>query len=99
VTSDWCRYDAAAGRLVLTLHVQPNARKSALAGVHGDALKVKIAAPAADNEANRELAQFLGDTLGVSRSAIRLRHGTRSRRKVVEIAGGSDLVARARSLA
>jgi uncharacterized protein (TIGR00251 family) len=90
----WLRYDAAARRLSLTLHAQPNAKKSAIAGLHGDALKVRIAAPAADNKANAELIEFLSEALGVPRSAIVIRHGATGRRKVVEIAGGPELVTR-----
>ena len=92
----WLRYDAAAGRLWLTLHAQPNAKANAITGLHGDALKVKIAAPAADNRANEALIAFLAQALGVPRSAVTLRHGATSRRKVVEITGGPELVTRVR---
>jgi hypothetical protein len=88
----WLRYDAAARRLSLTLHVQPNAKKNAITGLHGDALKVRVAAPAADNRANDELIEFLAKTLEVPRSAVTLRHGATGRRKVVEITGGPGLV-------
>jgi uncharacterized protein (TIGR00251 family) len=92
--SAWCRYDAAARRLSLTLHVQPNARRSAVAGLHGDALKVRIAAPAVDNKANAELIDFLSESLGIPKSAIRISRGATSRRKVVEITGGPELAPR-----
>ncbi|MGQ0750558.1 MAG: DUF167 domain-containing protein [Betaproteobacteria bacterium] len=39
----WYRVEPSARRITLTLHVQPNARATALAGLHGDALKVRIA--------------------------------------------------------
>jgi hypothetical protein len=74
--------------------VQPGARKSAIAGIHGDALKIRIAAPAVDNKANAALVDFLSETLDVPRSAIAIRHGATGRRKVVEIAGGPELVGR-----
>ena len=90
----WLRYNATAGRLTLTLHIKPNARQSSIAGVYGDALKVRIAAPAVDNKANAALAEFLGETLGVPRSAIAIRSGATGRRKVVEIAGGPELPGR-----
>lgn len=92
--STWCRYDAASRRLSLTLHVQPGARRSGIAGPHGDALKVRIAAPAVDNKANSALIEFLSETLQVPRSAISIRQGAGARRKVVEIAGGAELVTR-----
>ena len=96
--SAWCRYYAAARRLSLTLHVQPNARRSEIAGLHGDALKVRIAAPAADNKANVELIDFLSESLGIPKSAIAIRHGATGRRKVVEITGGPELLAQVAKL-
>ena len=96
MTSDpsWCRYDDAARRLTLALHVQPNARRSEISGLHGDALKVKVAAAAVDNKANSELIEFLSEALGVPKSAIAIRRGATGRRKVVEISGGPELVTR-----
>jgi len=82
----WCRFDPGAGRLTLTVHVQPNARASAFAGLHGDALKIRIAAPAVDDKANAALIDFLHRFLGLPSSLISIRHGARGRRKVVEIA-------------
>ena len=94
----WLRYDAAARRLSLSLHVQPDARRSEIAGPHGGALKVKIAAPATDNRANAELVEFLSETLDIAKSAITIRHGATSRRKVVEITGGPELVSKIANL-
>lgn len=90
--STWCRYDTAARRLTLTLHVQPGARRNEIAGLHGGALKVKIAAPAADNKANTALIGFLSETLAVPKSAIAIRRGATGRRKVVEVSGSPELV-------
>lgn len=92
MSAAWHRYDSAARRLTLTLHVQPGARNSGIAGTHGDALKIRIAAPAVDNKANAALIAFLSEALAVPKSAIALRRGTTSRRKVVEISGGPELV-------
>jgi uncharacterized protein len=89
--SSWRRYDAAAQKLTLMLHVQPNAKKSEIAGPHGDALKVKVAAPAMDNKANAALIELLSEMLGVPKSAIVVRHGATGRRKVIEITGGPEL--------
>ena len=82
----WCRFDPGAGRLTLNVHVQPNARTSGFAGLHGDALKVRIAAPAVDDKANAALIDFLHRYLKLPSSLISIRHGARGRRKVVEIA-------------
>lgn len=82
----WYRYSPDRSRLVLTLHVQPGARTSAVAGVHGDALKIRIAAPAVDNKANAALVAFLQGKFGVPAARVTIRQGAGSRRKVVEIA-------------
>jgi uncharacterized protein (TIGR00251 family) len=95
----WYRYDAAARRFSISLHIQPNARKSEIVALHGDALKIRIGAPAADNRANAALIEFLSETLGVQRSAMTIRHGATGRRKVVEIEGGPELATRLRQFA
>jgi uncharacterized protein len=96
--SAWLRYDAAAQRLSLTVHIQPNSSRTEFAGLHGNALKIRVAAPAADNKANAALIAFLGKSLGIPKSAIALRHGATGRRKVVEISGGPELEKAARQL-
>lgn len=80
----------------LTLHVQPRAARTELAGLHGDALKVRLAAPPVDGAANDALIRFLADRLGVPRSAVALVGGATSRRKVVEVTGISAETAAAR---
>lgn len=81
------------GRIVLTLHVQPGARTTGPAGRHGEALKLKIAAPAADNKANEALTGFLQRSLGIPRAGIRIAHGASSRQKVIEITAAPAAVA------
>jgi uncharacterized protein len=77
----------------LVVVVQPKASKSEVAGRHGDAVKVRIAAPPVDNAANEELVRFLAETLGVRRASVTVTHGAGSRRKLVEIEGMSDAAA------
>jgi len=67
------------------VHVQPGAKRSEVAGLHGDRLKVRIAAPALDGRANDALERHLADALGVPRSAVRVVKGERSRDKVVAV--------------
>ncbi len=86
--SDWLRV-AVDGRLTLTLHIQPGAKKTEVAGEHGDALKIRLAAPPVDGKANAALLAFIAERLGVSRSAVTLKSGQASRRKVVEVEGAS----------
>jgi hypothetical protein len=73
------------GRLVV--HVVPRARVTAVAGRHGDAIKIRIAAPPANGAANAELTRFLAERLGVARSAVTLVSGATTRRKAVSVAG------------
>lgn len=84
--SDWYRV-AADGRITLTLHIQPGAKKTEFAGLHGDALKIRLAAPPVDGKANEALVKFIAETLGLPKSAVLLKSGQTSRRKVVEVSG------------
>jgi len=80
---------------MLTVHVQPNARASAIAGLHGDALKLRIAAPAIENQANVALIDFLHQWFKLPSSRITIRQGARGRRKLVELdAAGADIESR-----
>jgi uncharacterized protein (TIGR00251 family) len=69
------------------LHIVPRASASAVAGRHGDALKIRVAAPPADGAANAELIRFLAERLQIPRSAITIAAGSSSRRKTVVISG------------
>ena len=71
----------------LTLHVQPRAGRTEVAGFHGAALKIRLAAPPVDGAANDELVRFLAEQLGVPRRAVHLVAGAGARRKVVEVDG------------
>ena len=72
---------------MLTLHVQPGAKRSAIAGLHGGALKIKLAAPPIEGRANEALLKFLADIFEVPQRNVELHHGSQSRHKVVAITG------------
>lgn len=84
--SDWYRV-AGDGRITLTLHIQPGARKTEFAGLHGDALKIRLAAPPVDGKANEALLKFIADKLGMAKTGVILKSGSTSRRKVLEVKG------------
>lgn len=86
--SNWFR-QAADGRLTLTLHIQPGAKKTEFAGLHGDALKIRLAAPPVDGKANEALLKFLAEVLHLPKSAVTLKSGQTSRRKVLEVVGAT----------
>ena len=71
----------------LTLHIQPGAKKTEVAGEYGDALKIRLAAPPVDGKANAALIAFVADRLGVAKSSVSLKSGQTSRRKVLEVTG------------
>lgn len=71
--------------ITLTLHIQPGAKKTEIAGLYGDALKIRLAAPPVDGKANAALIGFLAERLGVAKTAISLKSGQTSRRKVLEV--------------
>ena len=81
----WLRSDGADA--VLSLHIQPGARNTAVAGLHGDALKIRLAAPPVDGKANQCLIEFLAQRLDVAKSRIELVSGESSRAKRVRVAG------------
>jgi len=69
------------------VHVVPRARVTSVAGRHGDALKIRLAAPPVDGAANDELVRFLAEQLGVPRTAVTIAAGHTGRRKTVKITG------------
>jgi len=70
----------------LRLRVKPGARKTAIVGVHGGALKVAVAAAPEKGKANRAVVKLLAEALGVPASAVTIASGETSQDKVVEIA-------------
>ena len=82
----WFReIEGAPCRISLTVHVQPGAARSEVVGEYGDALKVRIAAPAVDSKANDALLIFVVRRLGLSRQEVTLSSGETSRRKRLRI--------------
>ena len=69
--------------------VQPRAKKNALIGEVGDALKLALTAPPIEGRANRACIEFFANLLDVSRSSVTIASGETSRRKVIRVAGVS----------
>lgn len=87
--ADWYRL-GKDGCVTLTLHIQPGAKKTEVAGLHGEALKIRLAAPPVDGKANEALLRFVADRLDLPRSAVLLKSGQTSRHKVLEIHGSTE---------
>lgn len=75
--------------MILEFHVQPGAKRTEVAGMHGERIKIRLAAPASEGRANRALIEFLADAFGVARRDIRILSGMKSREKRVAIEGGA----------
>jgi uncharacterized protein (TIGR00251 family) len=81
-----------------SVRVVVRASRSGISGVVGGALKVRLAAPPVDGEANDELVRVLARTFRVAKSAIHIVAGATSRSKTIDVAG-LDAAAAQRALA
>jgi uncharacterized protein len=81
----WSSTDQGGARLTLILHIQPGAKRTEVAGLHGDALKIRVAAAPVEGAANAALMAFLAEVFGVPQCQVILKQGNKSRRKVIEI--------------
>jgi hypothetical protein len=84
------RSDMICRMAILRVHVVPNAKTDRVVGEHGSAFKIKLRAPAAEGKANSALIDFLADQLNISRRAIVLEHGQKSRDKVIRVTDLSE---------
>ncbi len=75
------------GAVRINIYVQPRAARTEVAGQHGDAIKLRVAAPPVDGEANVEVRRFLARALEVPVSSVRIVKGEGGRRKLVEVEG------------
>jgi uncharacterized protein len=79
-------HDTPAGA-TFTVKVHPRAKKNAITGALGDALKLALTAPPVDGRANEACIEFFASLLKVPRSSVTIASGETSRRKVIQVAG------------
>lgn len=82
------------GALLLNLYVQPKASRNEIAGIHNDALKVRLTTPPIEGRANKAVIAFLAKTLKLAKSSITIVSGNQSRTKKIQILGLSETAAR-----
>ena len=93
-----------AGGASFAVRVQPRAKRNAVAGTIGDALKLALTSPPIEGRANEACIEFLARLLEVPRSSIQIAAGETSRNKVIRVLGlsarmvGERLLANASSL-
>jgi uncharacterized protein (TIGR00251 family) len=83
--SDLLTVDADA--VVVAVHVQPRAGRTAVVGRHGDALKVRVAAPPVDDRANEATIALVAEVFDVPAKTVALVAGERSRLKRLRVEG------------
>ncbi len=75
------------GGVVLSVHAQPGARRTEVVGRQGEAVKIRVAAPAVEGRANEALIAFVADEFGLRKSAVTVRSGGSSRHKRLRLDG------------
>jgi uncharacterized protein len=80
--------DSSSGA-TFAVKVHPRAKKNAISGEVGDALKVALTAPPVDGKANAACIEFFAKLLNVPRSSVTIASGQSSRNKVIRVAGMS----------
>ena len=88
-------HDTAAGA-VFQVKVHPRARKNAVTGELGDALKLALTAPPVEGKANEACIAFFSEFLNVARSSVTIAAGESSRNKAIRVAGLSAADVRVR---
>ena len=91
-----CLQVTADGSLLLRLHVQPRAAHNQVAGLQGEALKLRLTSPPVDGKANKAVIAFLARLLDLPKSSLTLRSGLQSRTKTVRIENADEAQLRAR---
>jgi hypothetical protein len=87
--------ETAAGA-TFAIKVQPRAKRNAIVGELGDALKIALTAPPVDGKANEACIEFFSEVLRVPRSAVMIAAGQTSRNKVIRVVGISAALVRER---
>ena len=79
-------HETAEG-VTFAVKVQPRARRNAVVGELGDALKLALTAPPVDGKANEACIEFFAETLRLARSSVSIASGQTSRNKVIRVTG------------
>ena len=86
----------SAKGVAFAVKVHPRARKNAITGTMGDALKLSLTAPPVEGRANQAVIEFFADLFAIPRSSVTIASGATSRNKMVRVAGVTGEAARQR---
>lgn len=76
-----------AGGVTFAIKVHPRAKRNAITGEMGDALKISLTSPPIEGRANSACVEFFAKLLKVSRSSVTIASGLTSRNKVIQVVG------------
>lgn len=82
------------GSLLLRLFVQPKASRNEIAGLHNNALKLRLTTPPIEGRANKAVIAFIAKLLHLPKSSVTIRSGLQNRHKEILIFGGDEQRAR-----
>jgi uncharacterized protein (TIGR00251 family) len=74
----------------LSVIVVPRSSRCEIAGIHNNALRIKLTSPPVDNEANVQCCDFIAKQLGIAKRQVLIIRGNTARKKVVKIAGVTE---------
>jgi len=86
----------SSGGVTFAVKVHPRAKKNAITGELGDALKVSLTTPPVEGRANEACIEFFAKLLKVPRSSVTIASGQTSRNKVIRVAGVTEQYVRDR---
>ena len=79
-------YQTGSDGTTIHVHAQPGAKRTEVAGLYGDCLKLRLSSPPVDGKANECLIEFIARRLGVKRNQVSIIRGISARRKTVFVA-------------
>ncbi len=82
--------------VILTVHIQRKASTTECVGIHGDAIKIRVAAPPVEGAANDALIQFIARRLSIPTASVRIHSGASGRHKRVLVKGATAQLVMAR---
>jgi uncharacterized protein len=84
---NWYRTSCAG--TILQVHAQPGAKRTEVAGLHGDCIKIRLASPPVNGKANECLVEFLAGRFAVRKNQVQIIQGHTVRRKTVQVDGSA----------
>lgn len=80
-------YKQENGTVIVTVYVQPGAKRTEIVGIHGDALKIRLSSAPIDGRANDALLKYVAQLFDVPLRQVAMQRGGKSRYKKLAITG------------